>query len=132
MNLDKESEDYIKEVIQDFQTTPNHGRYHHVIKPPVGKNDFPPVFIWSPLQSSNIGLMCPYHSEILSPGMWTDDLVTPGSVKNPRLVYDLFSNFLLIQQYYNCNQENHPNHQFLSSDVRILTQLPRNTLESFN
>ena len=56
--------------------------------------------------------MCLYHSEMLSPGMWTDDLVTPGSVKNPRLVYDLFSNFLLIQQYYNCNQENYPNHRF--------------------
>ena len=82
MILDKDSEDYIKEVIQDFQTTPNHGRHHHVIKPPVVKQDFPPVFIWSPPKSSNIGLVCPYHSEMLSPGIWTDDLVTPGSVKN--------------------------------------------------
>ena len=44
----------------------------------------------------------------------------------------LFSNFLLIQQYYNCNEENHPNHRFSSSDVRILTQLPENALAKFH
>ena len=132
MILDKESEYYIKEVFQNFQTTPNHGRYHHVIKPPVVKKDFASVFIWSPQQNSNIDLMCLYHSEMLSPGMWTDDLVTPGSVKNPRLLYDLFSDFLLIQQYFNFNQENYPNHRILSSDVRILTQHPGNTLANFN
>ena len=45
MILDKESEYYIKEVIQDFQTTSNHGRYYHVIKPTVVKKYFPSVFI---------------------------------------------------------------------------------------
>lgn len=69
---------------------------------------------------------------MLSPGMWTDDLVTPASVKNRRSLYDLFSDFLLIQQYFNFNQENYPNHRILSSDVRILTQLPGNTLANFN
>ena len=48
MILDKESEDCINEVIQDFQTTPSHSRYHHVIKPPIVKKDLPPVFMWSP------------------------------------------------------------------------------------
>ena len=84
MILDKESEDYIKEVIQDFQTTSNHSRYHHVIKAPIVKKDLPPVFIWSPLQSSNIDFVCPYHS--VSP-YHPYHLVTPWSVKNPRLVY---------------------------------------------
>ena len=33
MILDKDAEYYIKDVIQGFQATPNHGRYYHVIKP---------------------------------------------------------------------------------------------------
>ena len=68
---------------------------------------------------------------MLSPGMWTDDLVPQGSVKNLRLVYLFFSNFLLIWQCYNCNQENCPNHQFLSLYLRVLTQLPENALAKF-
>ena len=96
MILDKESEYYIKEVFQNFQTTPNHGRYHHVIKPPVVKKDFASVFIWSPQQNSNIDLMCLYHSEMLSPGMWTDDLVTPGSVKNRRSLMISSQSFYLF------------------------------------
>ena len=54
---------------------------------------------------------------------WTDDLVTPKSVKNPRLIYDVFYNFLLVQQFYHCHCKNHPSHRSLSSDIRILTQL---------
>ena len=131
MIFDKESENYIKEVIQDSQKAPNNGRYHHVIKPPIVKKYLPPVFILLPLQNSNIGLVYSYYSEMLSSGMWTDDLLTPVSVKNPQLGYNFFSNFLLTQRYYNCIQENHPNHRFLSSDVRILTQLPENALNNF-
>ena len=63
--------------------------------------------------------------------MWTDDLVPQGSVKNLRLVYLFFSNFLLIRQCYNCNQENCPNHQFLSLYLRVLTQLPENAMAKF-
>ena len=67
----------------------------------------------------------------LSPGMWTDDLVTPKSVKNPRLIYDVFYSFLLVQGFYYCHCENHPSRRFLSSDIRILTQLPNEILVKF-
>ena len=67
----------------------------------------------------------------LSPGMWTDDLVTAKSVKNTRLIYDVFYNFLLIQQFHHCHCENHSSHHFLSSDIRILTQLPNEILVKF-
>ena len=65
MILDKESDDCINEVIQDFQTTPSHSRYHHVIKPLIVKKDLPPVFIWSPLQSSSIDLVCLHSIDLI-------------------------------------------------------------------
>ena len=131
MILDKESDNYLKEVIAEFKQALYHNQYQHIIKPPFGKQNLPSLFLWSPLQSSNVEIICPHHSVPLSPGMWTDDLVTPNSVKNPRLIYDVFCNFLLVQQFYHCHCENKPSYRILSSDIRILTQLPNEILVKF-
>ena len=131
MILDKESDNYLKEVIAEFRQAPYHNQYQHKIILPYGKQNLPLLFLWSPPESSNVEIICPHHSVPLSPGMWTDDLVTPKSVRNPRLIYNVFYNFLLVQQFYHCHCENHPSHRFLSSDIRILTQLPNEILVKF-
>ena len=131
MILDKESDNYLKEVIAEFTQAPCHNQYQHKIKPPYGKQNLPLLSLWSPLESSNVEIICPHHSVPLSHGMWTDDLVTPRSVRNSRLIYDVFYNFLLVQQFYHCHCENHPSHRFLSLYIKILTQLPNEILVKF-
>ena len=100
MIYDKESDNYLKEIIAEFRQAPYHNQYQLIINPPYGKQNLPSLFLWSALQSSNVEIIFPHHSVPLSPGMRTDDLVTPKSVKNPRLIYDVFCNFLLVKQFY--------------------------------
>ena len=58
-------------------------------------------------------MTCSQCSVPLSPGMWTDDLITPKSVKNPRLIYDIFCNFLDDQQFYHFHCKNHSSQPFI-------------------
>ena len=55
MILDKESDNYLKEVIAEFRQAPCQNQYQHIIiKPPYGKQNLPLLFLWSPLESSNV------------------------------------------------------------------------------
>ena len=74
MILDKESDNYLKEAIAEFRQAP----YQHIIKSPYGKQNLPSLFLCSPLQTSNVEIICPHHSVSLTPGLWTDDFVTPN------------------------------------------------------
>ena len=58
-------------------------------------------------------MTCSQCSLPLSPGMWTDELITPKSVKNPRLIYDIFCNFLHDQQFYHFHCKNHSSQPFI-------------------
>ena len=131
MILYKNSDNHLKEVIAEFMQAPDGNQYQHIIISPQGKQNLPSLFLLSSLQSSNVEIICPNHSVPHSAGMWIDDLVTPNSIKNPRLIYDAFCNFLLVQQFYNCRCENHPSHRILSSGIRILTKLPNKILVKF-
>ena len=57
-----------------FRQAPYYNQEQHIIKPPYGKQNLPSLFLWSPLQSFNVEIICPRHSVPLSVGMWTDDL----------------------------------------------------------
>ena len=76
------------------------------------------VFLWSPTQYLEIVAKCPHHSVELEPGAWTDDLTHEGRPRNPRLVYCIGRNILLIQQFLICPFHQH---QFLSAQTEILT-----------
>ena len=39
-------------------------------------------------------------------------------------LFMIFSVILLVQQFYDCNCENHPSHRFLLSNIKILIELP--------
>ena len=46
-------------------------------------------------------LKCPEHNEPLKISRWMGNLKSEGS-DNPRLVYDIGGNILLIQRHYSC------------------------------
>lgn len=56
---------------------------------------YPKIFIWCPIGHYGLKINCPLHGSPLTPGFLTDE-VDKKSPRNPRLVYDLRGNLLLI------------------------------------
>ena len=119
---------YVKKLIAEFKIDPRNKVYDNVIVPPRlgdGVQNFllPKVFIWCPMQHYGLNILCPLHKLPLSAGFFTDELQKKGP-RNPRLVYDLRGNVLLIQRLYIC-----PNggmkHKYFSGSLSILENIPK-------
>ena len=67
--------------------------------------------------------ICPIHRCLLKPRFFTDQL-SKVSARNPRLVYDLRGNGLLVQRMYVCNY-NGMSHRYLSASETIFQSVPR-------
>ena len=127
--IDKFSEDYLKDLLCEFDADPTRHCHSQVIQPVIGSLDeadntwklLPPIFIWSPMQQLAITMKCPDHSVELELGQWTDDLTNDGRSRNPRLVYGISENTILIQRYLICRFH----HQYLSAKEKILKLLPK-------
>ncbi|XP_031559544.1 uncharacterized protein LOC116295769 [Actinia tenebrosa] len=116
---------YIRELLQEFKNDPTSSRFDSVIHPKLlgkGKSDFflPKVFIWSPMDHFKSTIRCPEHGSVLEAMQWTD-ITEKKSPRNPRLVYDLHGNYLLIQRFYKCR---HGQHKYLSAAPEIMRELP--------
>ena len=108
VTFDVNIDEYVKRLIVDFLSEPESSRYDNVIIPPrLGKKDheffLPKVFIWCPMQHFRLEIPCPIHHSPLTASFFTDEL-QKVSPRNPRLVYDLRGNILLVQRLYICNQ----------------------------
>jgi hypothetical protein len=73
-----------------------------------------------PITHYSLKLHCPEHNTVLEPALWTN-LVETKSPRNPRLVYDLNGNILLVQRFYFCR---YGKHRYLSSSPEILRIIP--------
>jgi len=131
MILDKAGDDYVKLLLNEYEQYPTNCKYDNIVHPPYGDSILPKLFFWCPTSHYSIELNCPIHNILMKPGMWTDDLVTPNSVKNPRLMFDMFGNVVLIQRYYNCNPENDKSHRYCSTDQELLKMLPSEIIGRF-
>ena len=63
--------DYIKQLIEEFDQNPLDARYDHVIKPPwrcSGGVLLPKVFLWCPMQHFSVDVKCPKHGKSLEKG----------------------------------------------------------------
>lgn len=119
---------YVKKLIAEFKTDPRSRGYDNVIIPPRfgdGVNDFllPKVSIWCPMQHYGLDILCPLHNLPLSAGFFTDELQKKGP-RNPRLVYDLRGNVLLIQRLYMCTHGG-MKHKYFSASLSILDKIPK-------
>ena len=119
---------YVKKLIVEFKNDPRSRRYDNVISPPRfgdGYQDFllPKVFIWCPMHHYGLDILCPLHNLPLKAGFFTDELQRKGP-RNPRLVYDLRGNVLLIQRLYICPQEG-MKHKYFSASLSIIENIPK-------
>ena len=115
---------YLKHLLMLYTQQPKNCLYDRILLPPVDSPWLPPVFLWCPVSHYGVEVCCPIHKNELNVGMWTDDLLKKESVKNPRLIYHLFENAILVQRFYYCDFIKGKPHRILSSDLDIMMQLP--------
>ena len=95
-------EEYLKELTDRFYRNESHAQlFDNVIQPPLFSRFLPDIFLWSPVKQLNIQLLCPIHGIPLQESVWTTSS-RKNSNQNPRLIYGLQRNILLIQQVYVC------------------------------
>jgi hypothetical protein len=77
--------------------------------------------------------MCPIHKAHLLCKKWQAVLST-GNYLNPRMVYDLGGNVVLVQRYYECvssGSSTWPKHTFLSASKSIMDAIPTSLANKF-
>ena len=128
IQLDPRVAKYVSQLVKAFRANPKGSHFDHVICPPRrGENlvDFfyPKIFILCPMDHYRLEINCPLHACPLRPGFFTDE-VSKNSPRNPRLVYDLRGNLLLIQRMYTCHFKG-STHRYLSASEQILASIPQ-------
>lgn len=133
MILDVKSDIYLKSVINGFERNVSDAQYQNIIFPPKDNPGLPPLFIWDPITQYHAHIECPDHSWPLTVSMWTDDLVNEARTKNPRLIYDVNKNIVLVQRFYCCDffSATDP-HKYLSTDFQVMQQLDETLQERFS
>jgi len=114
-------------LLEEFSSNSDHYRYDSVVNTGlVNSRCLPKIFIWCPIQHNGIKVLCPVHHSQLKFEKWTSR-VDGRHANNPRLVYDLGGNIILIQACYVCRHGD----RFLSASKDILDSLPSQVKESF-
>ena len=144
--LDSDVEDYVKKIIREFVQDSRSCRFDNVIEPPVfpmerseqsrthwRKKDFvmPTISVWCPVAQYGSILRCPEHGAILETGDWTNVLTKNSCYWNPRLVYAIGGNIILIQRVYVCRQGG-MRHFYLSASKTLMKSTPPLLLSAFS
>ena len=107
--------------MEKFRLNPTHWIYNSPFNP--GNVLMSKIFVWCPLQHYQMELLCPSHKSPLVFHSWTTQL-THQSPHNPRLVYDLNGNIILVQSIYRCPYNladlTSSGHEFYSATTDIL------------
>lgn len=135
--LGKEAGQYLRDVLREFECTPQNGRFDQIVEGPHAMSKLiPKSFIWCPIRHYGVTILCPIHGCPLKVGQWTDLPDSSNtSPRNPRLIYDLNGNVILVQAFYECS-ESLPEtvmigHRYLSASNDVLGALPESVVKGF-
>ncbi|XP_032218510.1 uncharacterized protein LOC5518042, partial [Nematostella vectensis] len=125
----------IEKGLDEFEKNPRHPRYYFCIQPSFEDAILvPKMFIWCPMHHFGAVILCPDHKCRMRFHAWTSKTKT-RNFEEPRLVYDLFGNIILVQAIYKCphSLENRKSsgHRYLSASETILKCLPRDVTVKF-
>lgn len=129
-------QEYIIQVVKEFQKEPRHSRFSGVIQPPqIPMSSFqraqfflPKLFIWSPQEQYECRIKCTLHRCNVRETFLTDRII--DDKRSPRMIYDMGGNVLLIQRVYRC-YGTPTGHRILSTAESIMLQLPRRVQAGF-
>ena len=119
IQLGVEEEKLLRLLIESFEHDPEDQKYNTVITlPPSQAIRLPEVFI----RQHKLKIRCPVHGGFLKTGKCTD-ILSRSSPRNPRNIYDIGGNVVLLQTFYDCS-ESLPNHikqgrQYLSASPEV-------------
>ena len=123
----KEEQKLLDKVLEEYTACSDNYRYDSVINTGLeNSRRLPKIFIWCPLQHNGVQIQCPVHRCQLTLDRWTSCVVSDNTY-NPRLVYDLEGNIVLVQASYVCPRGD----RFLSASKEILDLLPSPIKNSF-
>lgn len=127
IQFDSRVAEYVSDLVKQFTKNPTASRFDHVICPPrIGGSlvefFYPKIFIWCPIEHYRLEVNCPLHNCPLKLSFFTDE-VDKTSPRNPRFVYDVRGNMLLIQRMYICYYQG-SKHRYLSASETILNSIP--------
>lgn len=135
--LGKEEEDLLRRVLKEFETAPEDGRFDRTIEiPHKDAKLIPKIMIWCPIRHNGLTINCPVHHCPLRVGRWTDVLHgARADPRNPRRVYDLHGNLVLVQVFYECSDRllghEKDGHRYLSASNEIMRLLPSSVSKMF-
>ena len=90
-------EEYLKQLRDRFCQNESYIQlFHNVIWRPFFSRFLPDVFLWFPVKQLHIQLCCPIHGSPLQESVWKTSS-RKNNNQNPRLIYELQRNVLLIQ-----------------------------------
>ncbi|KAJ7386035.1 hypothetical protein OS493_012368 [Desmophyllum pertusum] len=137
IRLGEKEEKLLRNVLQEFESAPDDTRFDRIIE--MSYSDaklLPKIFIWCPIRHNGLALRCPVHDCPLRVGKWTDLL--DGSrpdPRNPRVIYDLNGNLVLVQAFYECGHllpgHKKTGHRYLSASNEMTRLLPPTIAKMF-
>ena len=100
--ISPDAEKYLKKITDRFYRNESYAQlFDNVIQPPLFSRFLPDIFLWSPVKQLYIQLFCPIHGIPLQESVWTTSS-RKNNNQNPKFIYGLQRNILLIQQIYGC------------------------------
>lgn len=104
MILGQDLQDVINKLIRDFAKNPSNPRYASPF--PLSTSEYSKqkvwFFFWAPIEQYTISLNCHEHDQPYRPLQWTSDFVNDKRKYNPRLLFCLSKNVVLVQRFYRC------------------------------
>lgn len=127
VSIDDNTTSYIQSCITTYEENHQNTFFDNIILPPMNfdvhmdenmqRTTFlPKLILWCPMTMHRLKIMCPKHHTTLKATYWQckNDIW-----RQPRLVYDMNGNILLVSRMYICSREC----RFLSSDTQVLDMI---------
>lgn len=132
IHLSEKEHEILEKVITEYESNPTNPLYHRIfISSGEDRAFLPKILIWDPIVQFSREIVCPLHKCVLRCGRLTTEL-RKVSGSNPRLVYDIGGNIILVQRNYLCSgDDGDQRHQYMSASLDIISTLDPSVSQFF-
>ena len=103
---DEKLQKKLNELLEKVEKNPRDPIYS---SPVILDRDFPiRIFIWNPIERFGLKLNCLSHNKALQHASWSSNVLHNKNRLNPRLIFCLHYNILLVQKVYKCPMNDRP------------------------
>ena len=129
VDLSQSLQKAVDKIIADFNKDPKNPRYFHPFCLSSTEFELPLwIYIWAPLEQHGKSIKCIQHKSKLTGHNWKS-VVTKKSKNNPRVLYCVSNNIILIQRSYVCGGNLCT---FLSASKELMNMFEEQIEQSFH